>query len=223
MTMNLVLLAYYYLNTQVILLTFIIILIFVFLFLLFYSNNPIFSILCLMSTFCLVAFLLIFLGIEFLSLLFLVVYVGAISILFLFVIMMIDLKLLFMSSTKKYFLANFINILLFFIFFLLFFFYKFDTIFYLYKKNLYFVDWSLLSNFKTDIQQTGYILYNFFYFDFIITGLILFCAMVGCIALVLENNFITKKQNLIAQMLKFSKSRYKLLISTGTTSILKLI
>ncbi len=206
MTVNLVL-------SSSIIVIFIFLLIFFFLVLLFFSENPVFSILCLMCIFCLVAIFLILLGIEFLSLLFLVVYVGAISILFLFVIMMIDLKLLAVGTRKKYFLSNFILILTLFLIILFLFKNNFQFIVYIHYLNFYFIDWLNLTNFKTDIQQTGYILYNFFYFDFLISGLILFVAMIGCIALVLETNFVTKKQSLVLQMSKSSKAAHNFLLS----------
>ena len=57
------------------------------------SNHPIFSLLFLISNFILAAILLFLLECEFLALLFIVVYVGAVAILFLFAIMMLESKL----------------------------------------------------------------------------------------------------------------------------------
>jgi len=57
------------------------------------SGNPVQSILFLILCFILSSFLFILLGAEFLALLLLIVYVGAISILFLFVVMMLNLRL----------------------------------------------------------------------------------------------------------------------------------
>tara|TARA_B100000674_G_C37284576_1_gene664877 strand:+ start:105 stop:389 length:285 start_codon:yes stop_codon:yes gene_type:complete len=56
------------------------------------STNPVYSVISLILTFVNAAILLIFFKAEFLSLIFIVVYVGAIAILFLFVVMMIDIK-----------------------------------------------------------------------------------------------------------------------------------
>ena len=66
------------------------------------SNHPIFSLLFLISNFILVAIMLFLLECELLALLFVVVYVGAVAILFLFAIMMLESKLndLSRNSTK---------------------------------------------------------------------------------------------------------------------------
>ena len=59
-----------------------------------FSQNPIHSILILVFLFFNAASLLILLGADFLAILFLIVYVGAVAVLFLFVIMMLSGKLL---------------------------------------------------------------------------------------------------------------------------------
>lgn len=58
------------------------------------SRNPIHSILYLILVFCNVTFVLIILGVEFIAITFLIVYVGAIAVLFLFVVMMLNIKIL---------------------------------------------------------------------------------------------------------------------------------
>lgn len=57
------------------------------------SKNSIVSILCLIFTYLVSALLFMSLGAEFIALLVLLVYIGAISILFLFVVMMLNLRL----------------------------------------------------------------------------------------------------------------------------------
>ena len=66
------------------------------------SNHSIFSLLFLISNFVLAAIMLFLLECELLALLFVVVYVGAVAILFLFAIMMLESKLndLSRNSTK---------------------------------------------------------------------------------------------------------------------------
>ena len=56
------------------------------------SKNPVHSILSLILVFFNAASLLILLGAEFLAMLFIIVYVGAVAVLFLFVIMMLNVK-----------------------------------------------------------------------------------------------------------------------------------
>jgi NADH:ubiquinone oxidoreductase subunit 6 (subunit J) len=58
------------------------------------SRNPIHSILYLILVFCNVTFILIILKLEFVAIIFLIVYVGAIAVLFLFVVMMLNIKIL---------------------------------------------------------------------------------------------------------------------------------
>ena len=58
------------------------------------SKNPIHSILYLILVFCNVTFIMIILGVEFIAVIFLIVYVGAIAVLFLFVVMMLNIKVL---------------------------------------------------------------------------------------------------------------------------------
>jgi NADH-ubiquinone oxidoreductase chain 6 len=57
------------------------------------SKNPVVSILFLIGTFVLASCFIVFLGINFLGITYIIVYVGAIAVLFLFIIMMINIKL----------------------------------------------------------------------------------------------------------------------------------
>ena len=65
-----------------------------------YSEHPVFSLLFLISSFILSSFILFALECEFLALLFITIYVGAIAILFLFAVMMLDTKLANLSQSK---------------------------------------------------------------------------------------------------------------------------
>ena len=55
------------------------------------SRNPVYSVLFLILTFFNAAGLFVLLGAEFLALLLVVVYVGAVAVLFMFVVMMLDI------------------------------------------------------------------------------------------------------------------------------------
>ena len=57
------------------------------------NKNPVHSILFLVLVFTLTTGFLLILGVEFIAMLFLVVYVGAITVLFLFVVMMLNVKI----------------------------------------------------------------------------------------------------------------------------------
>ena len=86
------------------------------------SNNPIISIIFLITAFVNAAGYLILLGINFIGISYVVIYVGAIAVLFLFIILMINIKLTDILDTGYNFTKNLpigLNIasLLFFIFF----------------------------------------------------------------------------------------------------------
>ena len=57
------------------------------------AKNPLYSVLFLILVFCNSAGLLLLLNLDFFALIFLIVYVGAIAVLFLFVVMMLNIKL----------------------------------------------------------------------------------------------------------------------------------
>jgi NADH:ubiquinone oxidoreductase subunit 6 (subunit J) len=57
------------------------------------AKNPIHSVISLILTFTNVTGLLILLKIEFIAMMFIIIYVGAIAVLFLFVVMMLNIKL----------------------------------------------------------------------------------------------------------------------------------
>jgi len=64
------------------------------------SKNPVISVLFLISVFVFVAGYLITLGVAFIGISYLIVYVGAIAILFLFVIIMVNLQLAELSGSE---------------------------------------------------------------------------------------------------------------------------
>jgi len=58
------------------------------------SRNPVHSILYLILTFSWLAVVLIMIGIEFLAMLVMIVYIGAIAVLFLFVVMLLNIRII---------------------------------------------------------------------------------------------------------------------------------
>ncbi|MFQ5567292.1 MAG: NADH-quinone oxidoreductase subunit J, partial [Paracoccaceae bacterium] len=54
------------------------------------ARNPVHSVLWLILSFCSAAGLMVLLGAEFVAMLLIIVYVGAVAVLFLFVVMMLD-------------------------------------------------------------------------------------------------------------------------------------
>ena len=70
------------------------------------AKNPVISVLFLISVFINVAGYLVLLGVAYLGLAYLIIYVGAIAILFLFVIMMLNLRLVELIDTGQEYTQN---------------------------------------------------------------------------------------------------------------------
>jgi NADH-ubiquinone oxidoreductase chain 6 len=70
------------------------------------SKNPVISVIFLISTFVQAALYLILIGINFVGISYIVIYVGAIAVLFLFVIMMINIKLTDILETGNQYTKN---------------------------------------------------------------------------------------------------------------------
>src|ERR1700750_3183393 len=70
------------------------------------SKNPVISVLYLISVFINTAGYLILLGISFIGIAYILVYIGAITVLFLFVIMMINIKLVDILEVGKDYTKN---------------------------------------------------------------------------------------------------------------------
>lgn len=153
------------------------------------ASHPVFSLLFLVLSFLSSAFLLFLLECEFIALLFIVVYVGAIAILFLFAVMMLESKLSNLSrNTLKYFPIGFLFGILLIVPLL-----KEISIFFdknIYKDSFYFnkyQNWYDLIDSVTDIEVYGELLYSYFVLQFLIAGLILLLVLVGVVYL--TNNY----------------------------------
>jgi len=153
------------------------------------SRNPIHSILFLVCVFIFSSTLLFCLEIEFLGLSFILIYVGAIAILFLFVVMMLDLKIndkLF--NRLQYDLVTY---------FLIFFFFlelalplsslsSFTSS--LQYSNFDWINWPLQIETFTNIQAVGQVLYSYYFILFLLAGFILFVSIIGSLMLTLTLN-----------------------------------
>jgi len=156
----------------------------------FISKNPVHSVLFLILTFCNASGILFLFNAEFLGLVFIIIYVGAIAVLFLFVVMMLNVKI-YSSNILFYlpfiFLGCFIMIL---------------QIFLILEKtftNSTFCVSDLPYNFDnyldslSSIDVLGQSLYNYYLLCFLLAGLILLVAMIGAIVLTL--NFRSHRKN----------------------------
>nr|AHX02549.1 NADH dehydrogenase subunit 6 [Sebdenia flabellata] len=162
-------------------------------------KNAVHSVLFLILVFCNVAGLLLLLGAEFLSFMLLIVYVGAIAVLFLFVVMMLNVKT---ESTK---LSSFsiipIGVLIFCVIFSQFLSLTNEfNLFDLKQTQLIWVSWILEKDNITNVETIGNTLYTHYSFLFLLSGLILLVAMIGAIVLTMHQRTDVKKQKVELQL-----------------------
>jgi NADH-quinone oxidoreductase subunit J len=163
------------------------------------SNNPIHSIFSLVLAFANISFIMILLGVEFLGVLFLIVYVGAIAILFLFVIMMLNIKLVeLLDNATRYvpigmiigvFLLIEITILL-------------QNIFPSVSSSINLMETYQYTNIVnyTNLYALGQVLYQEYSVYIIIASVILLVAMLAGIILTLTHEESVKRQDLFSQI-----------------------
>jgi NADH-quinone oxidoreductase subunit J len=152
--------------------------------------------------FCNAAGLLILLEVEFLAMIFLVVYVGAIAVLFLFVVMMLNIKLIELNENLLLYLPIGIFIALIFLFEI---FIIIDTdLIPLFSLNfgdiLNYINWTSEITYTTNIARLGNLLYTHYFFLFLIASMILLVAMIGAIMLTLYRNLTVKRQEIYQQI-----------------------
>jgi len=171
------------------------------------AKNPIHSVLFLILVFCNSAGLLMLLGVEFLGIIFIIVYVGAIAILFLFVVMMLNIKLVELNENTLRYLPIGSLIGLIFLF----------QMFIVLDKDL-----APLSNVYTDItlynwdkkiisfsniQIIGQVIYTNYFYSFLVASMILLVSMIGAIVLTLHKQTNIKRQDIFKQTSRhFSRS-----------------
>lgn len=178
------------------------------------SKNPIYSVLFLILSFCNVSVLLFLLSFEFLPITFLVVYVGAIAVLFLFVLMMLNIKQTELNVGGSNFLP--VVCLLAFVFSMELFVMvrlEFLPLAFSFNHKLFFSDFvnTSLSNVsnsplayihENNMRSIGVLLFIEYRLHFVLVGYILLFAMIGVITLTLHKKFISKSQNTYFQVLR---------------------
>jgi NADH-quinone oxidoreductase subunit J len=174
------------------------------------SKNPVHSILSLILVFFNAAGLLIILGAEFLAMLFIIVYVGAVAVLFLFVIMMLNIKVANLTISMYRYLP--ISLLFGFVFFS-----ELYLIFYVDLVSIDAYNMSVLLNnegyhinylniwqshvsFFNNVVVLGNLLYTYYSYLFIMSGIILLVSMIGAISLTLHRRNDIKRQYIYKQI-----------------------
>ncbi len=161
------------------------------------ARNPVHSVLWLILTFFSVAGLFVLMGAEYIAMLLAIVYVGAVAVLFLFVVMMLDVDFSELrGSIANYFpMGALVGVIL------------------LMELGLVYGHWqfadaaqALRQSPTPDLTQThntlalGQVIYTDYIYLFQASGLILLVAMIGAIVLTMRHRPDVKRQSVIAQM-----------------------
>ncbi|MBV7393505.1 NADH-quinone oxidoreductase subunit J [Mameliella sediminis] len=159
------------------------------------SRNPVHSVLWLILAFLSAAGLFVLMGAEFVAMLLIIVYVGAVAVLFLFVVMMLDVDFAELKAEMaKYMpLALLIGLVI------------------LMQLAMAFGAWQSSDMAAAQLAQPmpegmhntqalGMILYDDYFLLFQLAGLILLVAMIGAIVLTLRHRQDVKRQDVLAQM-----------------------
>lgn len=184
------------------------------------SRNPMHSVLFLVLVFCNAAALLILLETEFLAMLFLIVYVGAIAVLFLFVVMMLNIRITELNESMLRYLPIGGLLLFIFLFEIIsvvngdlvpFFssqFLAFESDSLILSQNLNTVFWTNQIHPTTNIEALGNVLYSYYVISFMVASLILLVAMIGAILLTMRKRTNVRKQEIFDQV--YGNINYKL-------------
>jgi len=165
------------------------------------ARNPVHSVLFLILVFCNSAGLLILLEAEFLALIFIVVYVGAIAVLFLFVVMMLNVKITEIQDEVLQYLP--IGGLIGIVFLLEIFLIiegDFVSLINPNQDNAVYIDWFAQIDSISNIQTLGNVLYTDYVLFFLLAGVILLIAMVGAIVLTMSTRLSLRRQFIYQQV-----------------------
>ena len=158
------------------------------------SRNPVHSVLWLILAFLSSAGLFVLLGAEFVAMLLIIVYVGAVAVLFLFVVMMLDIDFAALKAEMSRYmpLALIIGFII------------------VMQLMLAFGVWEFADGAADrvaapsgEVENTaalGLLIYDKYFMLFQVAGLILLVAMIGAIVLTLRHRVDIKRQNVLAQM-----------------------
>ncbi|WP_281972815.1 NADH-quinone oxidoreductase subunit J [Ruegeria faecimaris] len=161
------------------------------------SRQPVHSVLWLILSFLSAAGLFVLLGAEFVAMLLIIVYVGAVAVLFLFVVMMLDVDFAELKAEMARYmpLALLIGLVI------------------LMQFVMAFGAWDSAQGASANLAQPvpvdrhntealGVILYDQYFLLFQLAGLILLVAMIGAIVLTLRHRQDIKRQDIIGQMMR---------------------
>jgi NADH-quinone oxidoreductase subunit J len=162
------------------------------------SKNTVHSVFFLILDFISISCLFIMIGAEFLGMIMLIVYVGAVAVLFLFVVMMLNVA----QQKNQWFISEedsghipvglLISAIIFFELIIVIGGWK-------YKPDLFEVN-NLINNEISNTHSLGQVLYTDYIHIFQISGMILLIAMIGAIVLTFRQREGVKKQSYLKQI-----------------------
>jgi len=163
------------------------------------SKNTVHSVFFLILDFISISCLFIMIGAEFLGMIMLIVYVGAVAVLFLFVVMMLNVAqqknqwFASAASSKHIPVGLIISTIIFFELIIVIGGWK-------YKPEIFDINNSLKVSDLSNTHSLGQILYTDYIHVFQISGMILLVAMVGAIVLTFRQRSNVKRQSYIKQI-----------------------
>lgn len=163
------------------------------------ARNPIYSVLFLVLAFFQAAGILVLAGLDFFALVFLVVYVGAVAVLFLFVVMMLDIKASELAERRARYLpvAGLMAVLL-----------LAETLLLVDLEGVALgglpagvaaLDWTAGVEPLSTIQAMSRVLYTVYVGPFLLAGMVLLLAMVATIALTMTRGVSVRRQSVALQ------------------------
>jgi len=168
-----------------------------------FARNPVHSVLWLILAFFSAAGLFVLLGAEFVAMLMLIVYVGAVAVLFLFVVMMLDVDFAELKAGMTQYLP--VGLLL--------------SVVILVQLGFVFASWEVseaalgqraaVTPDPAQIDNTtalGQLIYTKYIFLFQAAGLVLLVAMIGAIVLTYRKRVGIKRQDVLTQMYRDPKA-----------------
>ncbi len=153
------------------------------------SRNPVHSVLFLILAFFNAAGLFVLLGAEFLAMLLVVVYVGAVAVLFLFVVMMLDINFVELREGFQRYMPLGLGVggvLL-------------AEILFVFFNSADMPETVVMVTEVSNTRVLGRILYTDYIYLFQLAGLILLVAMIGAIALTLRKRENVRRQSIASQ------------------------
>nr|WP_232500364.1 NADH-quinone oxidoreductase subunit J [Wolbachia endosymbiont of Onchocerca ochengi] len=160
-------------------------------------RNPVHAVLFLIFTFVNSTVLFILLGAEFIAMILLIVYIGAVAVLFLFVVMMLDIDYIKLRQgfTKHLVLSTILSV----VFFLVISFIILNSALNINNG----INYSM-----NNMKAIGDLLYTDYMYAFHLSGILLLTAIVGTIALASQDKKKgIKRQNVLKQLTQSSSVR----------------